>query len=294
MPIRPPYAAVLAASLLAAAPAAAGGGFNTTTHGEVRDCSDIEVTASGRRVALAEDSLSVPVPAAGRRLRVETSRNGGVHVVGGAARDFEVRVCKAAVAAGFESAEQAVERVTAGARDGRLTVQGPGGDDWLAFLLIAAPAGAAMDIEVENGPLSVRGLDGDLLLRATNGPISLRETGGEVAVEVRNGPVSIADGGGRITVDARNGPISVDLAGDGWVGEGLEARAVNGPLSVSVAEGYGSGVVVEASEHSPWSCSGCAAARRSWDDDGRRLELGEGPVRVRLATHNGPVSIRIR
>jgi hypothetical protein len=151
-----------------------------------------------------------------------------------------------------------------------------------------------MDIEVENGPLSVRGLQGDLLLRATNGPISLRDTGGEVTVEVRNGPVSIADGGGRITVDARNGPLSVDLSGDGWVGEGLEARAVNGPLSVSVAEGYGSGVLVEASEHSPWSCSGCAAARRSWDDDGRRLELGEGPVRVRLATHNGPVSIKVR
>jgi hypothetical protein len=32
--------------------------------------------------------------------------------------------------------------------------------------------------------------------------------------------------------------------------------------------------------------------RRTWDDDGKKIELGDGPVLVRLATENGPVSVR--
>ncbi|MGH9363088.1 MAG: hypothetical protein ACRD2T_14350, partial [Thermoanaerobaculia bacterium] len=98
-----------------------------------------------------------------------------------------------------------------------------------------------------------------------------------------------------VTVRATNGPISVRLGDGTWEGEGLDARAVNGPLSLSVDEGFRSGVVVEASDHSPWTCSGCGAGRRTWDDDGdRRFELGDGPVRVRLSTVNGPVSIKVR
>jgi len=41
-------------------------------------------------------------------------------------------------------------------------------------------------------------------------------------------------------------------------------------------------------------CAGaaCDAARRTWDDGGKRIELGEGPAVVRLSTRNGPVSVR--
>ncbi len=285
-------------SLLAAIPAApaAAGGFNVTTRGDrIRDCSDIEVTARGKRVALAEESLAVPAPRGGGRLTVEGSQNGGIYVFGGGGRDYQVRVCKAAAADGVASAEDRLARIEVETAGDRLAVRGPGHDDWLAYLLITAPAGAAMDLSVTNGPLGVRGAEGDFRLRAQNGPISLRSTAGTFDVVVQNGPVSIHEAGGEVKVRAQNGPISVHLSGD-WDGEGLDARAVNGPLSLSIDEGFRSAVVVEASGHSPWNCHGCGAARarRTWDDDGgRRFEYGEGPERVRLSTVNGPVSIKV-
>lgn len=279
--------------LLASAPACADG-FNVSTRGDdIRDCSDLEVTARGRAVARAEESLTLPAPR-GARLIVEGSRNGGVYVTGGAGRDYEVQVCKAAVAGTQEAAERQLARIRVESGDGRLAGSGPGGGDWLVYFLIAAPRDAAMDVAVSNGPLAVRDTAGDFRLRAENGPIALRGTEGTYDVAVQNGPVSISGGGGDVKVRANNGPISVRLADGDWDGEGLDARAVNGPLSLSVDESFRSGVVVEASGNSPWSCSGCAAARRTWQDEGRRFELGDGPVRVRLSTVNGPVSIKVR
>ena len=282
-----------AALLLASAPACADG-FNVSTRGDdIRGCSDLEVTAHGRRVARAEESLTLPAPR-GARLVVEGSRNGGVYVTGGGGRDYEVQVCKAAVAGTQEAAERQLGRIRVESGDGRLAGSGPTGGDWLVYFLIAAPRDAAMDVAVRNGPLAVRDTAGDFRLRAENGPIALRGTEGAYDVAVQNGPVSISGGGGDVKVRANNGPISVRLADGDWDGEGLDARAVNGPLSLSVGESFRSGVVVEASGNSPWSCSGCAAARRTWQDEGRRFELGEGPVRVRLSTVNGPVSIKVR
>lgn len=294
--MRNPWLHLLIAALpLTALPCAAkGGGLNVSTRGEIRDCSDIEVTARGRRVATSEEAFTVPPPAAGKRLVVSGSQNGGVHIVGGAGRDYEVRVCKAAAAGTQDAAEARLGRIRVDVSGGRVAARGPDDGDWLAYLLVAAPRDAAMEVAVHNGPLAVHEAAGDFRLRAVNGPISLRATDGTFDVAVQNGPVSIAEGGGDVTVRATNGPISVDLGGGDWQGKGLDARATNGPLSLSVAEGFRSGVVVESSGHSPWSCDGCGAARRTWDDDSRRVELGDGPVRVRLSTVNGPVSIDLR
>jgi hypothetical protein len=90
----------------------------------------------------------------------------------------------------------------------------------------------------------------------------------------------------------RNGPISVHLEGDEWEGEGLDASAVNGPLDLELSPDYSGGVLVESSDHAPWTCGeACRGASRSWDDDTRRVEFGSAPFRVRLSTVNGPVSI---
>ena len=59
---------------------------------------------------------------------------------------------------------------------------------------------------------------------------------------------------------------------------------------------YRSGVVVQMDGSGPVSCpdSACRKARKSWDDDSRRIEFGdENPV-VRLSTKSGPVSIQAR
>jgi hypothetical protein len=93
-------------------------------------------------------------------------------------------------------------------------------------------------------------------------------------------------------VRTENGPIAVSLDGDEWEGEGLDARAINGPLSLEIAPGYKGGVRIESSGNAPWSCGElCSQGDRSWDGQGRQLEIGPQPARIRLSTVNGPVSI---
>lgn len=82
------------------------------------------------------------------------------------------------------------------------------------------------------------------------------------------------------------------LRGTEWEGEGLDGRTTNGPLTVSVPSGYASGVVVEADGRSPFTCKVCSDAQRTWNDEGRRVQLGSGPERVRLQTTNGPVTVK--
>jgi hypothetical protein len=51
---------------------------------------------------------------------------------------------------------------------------------------------------------------------------------------------------------------------------------------------------VESTNHSPMSCHGsiCDSARKTWDDDHRRIEYGSAPAMIRLSTVNGPISVR--
>jgi hypothetical protein len=36
----------------------------------------------------------------------------------------------------------------------------------------------------------------------------------------------------------------------------------------------------------------CDNARKTWDDNNRRIEYGSTPAMIRLSTVNGPVSVR--
>jgi hypothetical protein len=97
----------------------------------------------------------------------------------------------------------------------------------------------------------------------------------------------------------------VKLDGSSWRSGNLDASTENGPLSLKVPAGYGSGVHVETDGNSPVSCRGaaCRAARKAYDeanDDNedygprwpRRIDLGSGARMVTLSTHNGPVSVK--
>ena len=113
-----------------------------------------------------------------------------------------------------------------------------------------------------------------------------------MTVALQNSPVSVDGGGGTMRVRTENGPISVHLQGDDWEGEGLDASAVNGPVALDLDDSFKGGIVVESSEHAPWSCGSlCNGASRTWNDHGRRIEFGRTPARVKLSTENGPVAI---
>jgi hypothetical protein len=280
----------LSISLVFAAIVEAGHrGRNVSIHDgdQPKSCDDIEVEFDDRPALRSEERVTVPF-AAGRSLRIEAATNSGVHVREQDRGDFEIVVCKAAPS-------QAGLADIALARSGdAVTVKGPAGDDWVGYLLVAAPRKAALEISASNGPIGLIGLSGRVVARTENGPISVQDSAGDLDLEAQNGPIDFHGAGGHSKLRTQNGPIGVSLSGSAWAGEGLEARAVNGPVSLAIPAGYRSGTLVESRGHSPFQCRGlaCAGARKTWDDDHRRIELGDGPALVRLSTENGPVSVR--
>ena len=252
---------------------------------EPERCSDVRVTFEDEPAFRAEDRVTIP---AGGALRLEAAENSGVYVREASRPDFEVVLCKAA------STESGLSAIALSRSGDKVSVTGPTGGNWVGFLLVIAPRGASLEISAFNGPIGLHGLSGRVIARTENGPISASGSTGELDLEAENGPIHFEGDSGRSKLRTQNGPIGVRLDGRSWEGEGLDARAVNGPVSVWIPPGYGSAALVESAGRSPFSCrgSGCAAARKSWNDDGRRIEVGEGPVLVRVATVNGPVSIR--
>jgi hypothetical protein len=95
-----------------------------------------------------------------------------------------------------------------------------------------------------------------------------------------------------LRLHTENGPITVSL-GSNWDGSELVADAVNGPLTLRVPSGFRSSFLVESNGNSPVSChaSICSDARKTWDDEHRRIEYGSGSPVIRLSTENGPISV---
>ncbi len=281
-----------------------GASISTERDGPIDDCRQMRVTFDDAEAARAEETVSGPAPRGALRFRAPA--NSGIFVLGDDRSDVSVTACKAA------AAEQDLSRIAVSLEGGEIFVRGPEGRDWLVHLIVRTPRGAGLDLDVTNGPVAVRGMTGAVTARAQNGPLSFEESSGPIRAEARNGPislkacpgtvsatavngpVSVSGSGGDVDINTQNGPISVKLSGSRWDGR-LEAHARNGPLSLSLPEGYSSAVSVESSGRSPFQCraKACGEARRNWAEDSRRIEFGDSsaPV-VRLSTVNGPVSIR--
>ncbi|MEO8724852.1 MAG: hypothetical protein ABI383_01905 [Acidobacteriaceae bacterium] len=253
--------------------------------------SDDEGPAARSVVARSEDTISVPVT--GAPLHVIAAKNGGVKVRGGTAGNFKVTVCKVARAASQQAAQQLLGQVHLENSGNSLQPVGPEGEGWVAFLIIEAPANAAMEVEAVNGPISFRDMSGTVKAQAKNGPISFRGMSGDVDATVQNGPVSFDGSSGNIKLNAHNGPLSVKLEGSNWSGTGLQAETVNGPLSISLPADYESGVEINTSGYSPVSCKakGCDASQRVENGRVRRITFGSGNPLVHIATRNGPVMV---
>lgn len=217
-----------------------------------------------------------------------TVENAPIDVSGDSPSGYTITVCKAAKSLAD------LDRIRVSVDDGELRTSGPGDrQHWMVMVHVSAPRGANVELETENGPISVRDLDGKVSAHAQNGPLALANLSGTVDAATTNGPISIDGGSGTMRVKAQNGPLSVDLDGSSWRGS-LDASTSNGPLTVRVLRDYASGVVVEARGHGPISCraEGCERARASYDDEPRTFEFGRGPANVHLSTVNGPLTIK--
>jgi DUF4097 and DUF4098 domain-containing protein YvlB len=255
------------------------------------DCSDLRIRFDERDAVVRSEEHTL-TKAEAPILEIRPHTNGGVQIVGWEKDTYSVTACKAASGA---DAERILSQITVSIDKGRISTKGPGDDDdWTVYLLIRAPKSAVLDLETKNGPISLHDVDGKLTARAHNGPISLKNFSGEADITAVNGPISLEGSNGNVRVRTENGPISVALTGKTWSGTGLTADAKNGPLTLMVPRDYQSSFVVESRNYSPVSCKAsiCDNARKTWDDENRRIEFGNAPAMIRLSTVNGPVSVR--
>jgi DUF4097 and DUF4098 domain-containing protein YvlB len=251
-------------------------------------CDQIRVSYDGERVPVTEESLD----ARGlRALTVNTSRNGGVYVIGSEDGTYSVKACKAAAFADSSSI-----RATLSGQN--LSAEGPDRSDWVVYFIVRAPRGANLDLSAHNGPIAVRDVNGTITAHTQNGPLSLKNTSGTIDASAVNGPVSFAGDSGTVKLRVENGPLSVKLKSDFWGSGSLDASTANGPLSIKLPANYRSGVVVETDGNGPVSCRAAACRGvRAFRDDGeedrpRRIELGSGSMVIHLSTTNGPLSIK--
>lgn len=300
IPAMPAFPAVPAIPPIPAKPPFPSAGYDRHSvsisdgqHHPITDCSDLHIRFDDRDAIVKSEERTL-TKADAPTLRVQPHKNGGVQVQGWDKDVYSVTACKAA--ANYDGdAERILSQIKLSVQNGEVSTSGPGDEhDWTVYLLIRAPKAAVIDLETANGPLSLYSVDGKLTAHATNGPITLRDFSGDADVQASNGPITIIGGSGSLRVHTQNGPISINLEGKTWNGSGLTADAQNGPLTLSVPADYQSSFSVESRNYSPMSCraSICENARKTWDDNNRRIEFGTSPAMIRLSTVNGPVSVQ--
>jgi hypothetical protein len=279
---------ILTATWSAAQKSGRSGGVNVRSTGRmVTSCNDLDIQFDREPAIVVEEQRTIP-RAAVASLSAQAPANGGIYVQGGTGDEYLIKACKAvrrdegSVAAGLSLS-------TSG---GRVTVDGPRNEDWVAYLIIETPRNASVDLEARNGPISISGVSGRIRAHAINGPISVRNVEGEGDIETQNGPITFEGGKGRHRLIAANGPIHVGLTGSQWDGQGLDVQTQNGPLTLDIPQSYSSAVRVDVSASSPVRCvaSQCQQAIRTWADPDR-ISIGNGNPVVRLTTVNGPVTI---
>jgi hypothetical protein len=281
------------AALLSSLPGFAGDfGLNVNVRGDepITSCSQLRVSSNDGEVAVGEDHLTFAQPAS--TVRVEAAQNGGIYVYGWDRPEFGVLNCKAAAAEDSAAARRAVDEIKVSFDSGALAVSGPGGNDWTAYLIIHAPRASSLSLTGVNGPISLADLSGKVDVKNTNGPLAIKDSAGQIEAHVQNGPIDYSGNAGDIHLQTQNGPLSIRLAGSSWNGKGLEAESTNGPLALNLPDHYNSGVLVKTRGYSPFHCSGCAGARKDFDDNNKTVQFGTGEPVIRMSTVNGPVSIR--
>lgn len=293
MPAAPVMPARPAIPSAPAAPAMPGDWTSGSTHwgdGPAADCSDLRIRLDGERPTIESEERTVS-KGEGPVLRVREIENGGVEVNGWDKDTYSVTACKAAIG---NDAARLLSQIKLTVQGGEVSVSQPHGEhnEWTVYLLIRTPKSADIEVMAHNGPVSFYTVDGKITTRATNGPISMKDCSGEANISAQNGPISFSGTSGKLRLHTQNGPITVSL-GSNWDGSELVADAVNGPLTLRVPSGFKSSFLVESNGNSPVSCraSICSDARKTWDDEHRRIEYGSGSPVIRLSTENGPISV---
>lgn len=247
-------------ALLACAPAGFATGWD--------DCRGWEPEHDGKGRWCEIRELTLPPLAS---LEVDAEPNGGISVEGTDRDDIQVRARVTAWAYDEAEARERAAAVEVRADGGSIRADGPA-QGWSVSYRIEVPRRIELDLEANNGGISVHEVEGRMRLVTRNGGLSLAALAGDVRAR---------------TV---NGGVDVRLRGDRWEGEGLDVETKNGGVRVEVPSGYSAELEAGTINGRVSSDLPGRSASRSRARD-LRTTLGNGGARVRARTTNGGVRI---
>ncbi|HKP11554.1 MAG TPA: DUF4097 family beta strand repeat-containing protein [Blastocatellia bacterium] len=268
-----------------------GFSINTGPDRELRDCSQVRLTVSDAEVVRSEQTKTIP-QGSFSTFRIQAPHHGGIAIQGWDRSEYAIKACLGAAGDTAAEAKALLDQLSLSVHDGQLTVQGPGGEPWIGYLIVQAPNGSALELESTNGPIGVSAISATVQARTTNGPISFSGVSGDIKAHAQNGPINVSGNQGNFHLEAQNGPIGVELEGSRWESGELEASTQNGPLTLTLPEEYQSPVRVESAGHSPVECRAaqCKQAVRTWDRP-NVIAFGESAPVIRMSTVNGPITV---
>ncbi|HJU90138.1 MAG TPA: hypothetical protein VJ672_12135 [Gemmatimonadaceae bacterium] len=211
----------------------------------------------------------------GSPIQIDAGHNGGIMVRGWNRDSVAVSARIQVEARTMDRAREAARAITIeagqnGIRANRSDASSSTG--WSVTFVVYVPHRTSLRAETYNGPIGVDEVTGDMTLRAHNGPLSLRNIGGDVRARTTNGP------------------LTVDLEGKSWQGAGLDAETQNGPVDLTIPEGY-SARLTTGTTNGPMRIGFPVTIQGRFD---RRINttLGEGGPPIRVITTNGPLVVR--
>jgi len=208
-------------------------------------------------------------------ITVDAGPNGGIRVEGWDLNEIRVAVKVSAWARDDEAARDMVGEVEILTDGGRIGSDGPRTEQresWSASFRLMVPRSSNMDLETNNGGVSIDGVTGRLEFNTTNGGIRLDDVHGDVR--------------GRTT----NGGLDIRLTGSEWQGQGLDVTTTNGGIDLKVPRGYNARLETGTvnggmSIDFPITVQGKIGRNISTD-------LGNGGKLIRVRTTNGGVDIK--
>src|SRR5262249_5490327 len=155
----------------------------STDDGEpVRDCKQIHVRFDDLDAARGEETLTIGKNEAAH-LTLDAPRNGGLHVGGWTRPAVAVTARTVAGGGGGRGASAALSSVKITREGSHVSVKGPSGDEWVAYLIVRTPSDVSLDLAAKNGPISVRDVQGTIGVKTINGPLSIKGFQGKLAGE---------------------------------------------------------------------------------------------------------------
>jgi DUF4097 and DUF4098 domain-containing protein YvlB len=221
------------------------------------------------------DVRDVTIPAT-HSLDIDGDRNGSVTVHGSDRTDVRVVSMIDASAEDRAGAERLGGEVKVRTDGGRIHADTP--DELRRHESVSVsyeiwlPRATDLDVEAENGGISLDSVTSHVRLQTTNGSVRLRDVGGDV------------HGG------TTNGSVGVDLSGDRWNGEGLDLRTTNGSVRLTLPANYSAHLTtgtVNGGMNIDFPITVQGRINREISTD-----IGHGGPPIRVVTTNGGVSVR--